>query len=204
MEFNSLKNIFNNREVRILGEEDEYKRYAVTIPIYFDGEYKILYEVRSHKLKFQPGDISFPGGKVEEGETPKEAAIRELIEEVGLKKNQVEYIGQFDTLVTYHGKIIYVFVVQLKSIDFSPSKDEVDELFFVPLNYFLNSKPKVLKATLKAYFEEEKQDDSGLLASKTPIYYYNYKDKLIWGITAKITYYFVNNILTKINIKEVE
>lgn len=59
----------------------------------------------------------------------KRSAIRELIEEVGLKEEQIEFIGQFDTLVTYHGKIIYVFIVQIKEMDFNPSKDEVHELF---------------------------------------------------------------------------
>lgn len=204
MELQSLKDFFNNREIKILGEENEYKRYAVAIPIYFDGNYKVLFEVRSHKLRFQPGDISFPGGKVEEGETPKEAAIRELIEETGLKEEQIELIGQFDTLVTYHGKIIYVFVVQLKEIDFNPSKDEVDELFFVPMEFFLNQQPKVAKATLKAFFEDEKQDSKGLLESKTPIYYFNYNNKTIWGITAKIIYYFVMEFLTKFNNKVIE
>lgn len=197
MEFEALKNFFNNREVKILGEDKEYKRYAVTIPIYYDGEYKVLFEVRSHKLNFQPGDISFPGGKVEEGETPKEAAIRELIEEVGLKEEHIEFIGQFDTLVTYHGKIIYVFVVQIKEMDFNPSKDEVHELFFVPVDFFLRNNPIIKNANLKAYFEDEKQNNKGLLESKTPIYYYKYNNKIIWGITAKIIYYFTMEFLQK-------
>lgn len=198
MDINSIKGIFQNREIKIIDQDEEFKRYSVVIPLVYDNELKVLFEVRSKKLKFQPGDVSLPGGKIEEGEEPKEAAFREFMEEVGLKKDDFEYIGQFDTLVTYHGKIIYVFVVLVKKTDFVPSYDEVDELFFVPINFFKNTPPEMYYATINANFENDHKFTKikpKLLTARSPIYFYEYGDKIIWGITAKIIYNFVKEIV---------
>lgn len=193
MDINILKDMLNSREVKIIGQDNEYKRFSVVIPLVFEGEYKILFEVRSHKLKFQPSEVSLPGGKIEENETAFEAALRELKEEVGVEDNDIYYLGQFDTLITYHGKIIYVFIVLLNKNKFKPSKDEVDELFLVPITYFKDTKPDIHYAILKAKFEENINDkDFKLLSARSPIYFYDYEGKNIWGITAKIIYNFIN------------
>lgn len=197
MNIDYLKQVLNKREVKIMGEDEEYKKYSVVIPIVYNDEYKILFEVRSKKLKFQPGDISLPGGKIEEGETPKQAAIRELIEELGISGENFEFIGQFDTLVTYHGKIIYVFVVLLKDLNFNLSIDEVDEIFLVPISFFKENVPDMYYASISARFEKENKYinmNQRLLSSRSPIYFYEYNGRLIWGITAKIIYNFIKEI----------
>ena len=67
---------------------------AVLIPILIrDGKYHVLYEVRSAKLKTQPGEVCFPGGRIEQGETPGEAAIREACEELCITRDQMEIVG---------------------------------------------------------------------------------------------------------------
>ncbi|WDC83701.1 CoA pyrophosphatase [Caloramator sp. mosi_1] len=197
MDIDFLKDLFKEREVKIMGQDEEYKTYSVVIPIVYDGEYKILFEVRSHKLKFQPGDISLPGGKVEEGESPKEAALRELMEELGISEDSFEYIGQFDTLVTYHGRIIYVFTVFLKELNFNLSTDEVEEIFQVPIKYFKENTPDMYFAIIKANFEKEikyKKMNNRLLSYRSPIYFYEYSGRIIWGITAKIIYNFIKQM----------
>lgn len=65
------------------------------------------------------------------------------------------------------------------------------------MDFFLSNNPIIKNANLKAYFEDEKQNNKGLLESKTPIYYYKYNNKIIWGITAKIVYYFTMEFLQK-------
>ena len=77
--------------------DDEFynklKNYAVFIPlIKIDGEDHILFEVRSKNIT-QPGEVSFPGGRVEDGEDFKNAAIRETIEELLLDREDIEYMG---------------------------------------------------------------------------------------------------------------
>ena len=56
--------------------------FAVLVPlIEIDEELNLIYEVRSNSIE-QPGEISFPGGRIEDGESPEEAAIRETSEEL--------------------------------------------------------------------------------------------------------------------------
>ena len=71
--------------------------YAVLIPFVTTEEGKaLLLEVRSQLVK-QPGEICFPGGRVEAGETPAETAVRETCEELGLKPEDIEVISEPET-----------------------------------------------------------------------------------------------------------
>lgn len=58
----------------------------------------MVFEVRAAGLKTQPGDICFPGGRMEEGETALQCALRELKEETGISPSDLRVLGQFDTL----------------------------------------------------------------------------------------------------------
>lgn len=79
---------------------DRLKSYAVFIPIIeVDGKDHILFEVRS-KIVSQPGEVSFPGGKVEEGEDFKDAAIRETMEELRLDSSDITYLGYSSMILT--------------------------------------------------------------------------------------------------------
>ena len=69
------------------------RRAAVILPlIEINNEIHLLFEVRSKKMKSQPGDICFPGGKIEENESPKSAALREASEELNL--NNIKIINE--------------------------------------------------------------------------------------------------------------
>ncbi|MEF1862735.1 CoA pyrophosphatase, partial [Neisseria gonorrhoeae] len=77
------------------------KRASVLIPIIeINNTHYILFEVRSKNLKHQPSEISFPGGKIESGETPYEAVIRETCEELGTFSDNIEVISSLDLLIT--------------------------------------------------------------------------------------------------------
>lgn len=82
-----LKEIFQDRKPGILGR-DKYSNYAVLLPIIEQhNEPHILFEVRAYELRRQPGEICFPGGRVDQSDaTEKETAIRETIEEPELQK----------------------------------------------------------------------------------------------------------------------
>ena len=70
---------------------EQYRHYAVVIPlIEKDGTYEVLFEVRSSKLNRQPGEICFPGGKCDAGETSEQAAHREICEELLIQRYKVQ------------------------------------------------------------------------------------------------------------------
>ncbi|MDG2702973.1 CoA pyrophosphatase, partial [Vibrio parahaemolyticus] len=83
MFIDQLKSDLHQSQPLFIGEETAFKA-AVLVPlVQVDGEWHVLFEVRSLTMRKQPGDISFPGGKLDGGETAQEAALRETYEELG-------------------------------------------------------------------------------------------------------------------------
>lgn len=179
---------------------DEMKRASVLIPIVKkNGEHHILFELRSKDLNHQPGEISFPGGKIDPGETPIDAAVRETCEELGTVKSNIEIISEMDLLITSFNYIIHPFLGVLNDIDnFDINEAEVDHTFLVPVKYLLENPPKKYTNTFKMIptedftFDELPDGDFKLQMSKTSILFYEYNDYVIWGMTAKILENFLN------------
>ena len=89
MKINDIKEKLNSKESYINGWE-RMKRASIIIPLIdINEEVHILFQVRAKKLKSQPGDVCFPGGKIDKFETPKEAALREIDEELGLPAREL-------------------------------------------------------------------------------------------------------------------
>lgn len=176
------------------------RRASVYIPLVRkDGEVHILFEVRSSKLKHGPSEISFPGGGIEEGETPLEAAIRETQEEIGSYTKDLKVIGELDLLITPVQYIIHPFVGYLDNIEhLKLNKDEVDHVFIVPIKYFLENPPQKYFNTINTTPDQNLPFDIipgnknyKFEERKSPVFFYKYKDYVIWGITAKILYNFL-------------
>lgn len=204
MDYCFIKETLKNRKIGIIGEDVDYRKYSVMIPLVKrNGEEYILFELRARSLNSQPGEISFPGGKIEEGEENFEAAIRETCEELGTEAGNIDLLGQFDMLITQHNKIIYPFVGQIKDEkNLSPSKDEVDHVFYVPVSFFIENEPIVKNIRILSEPEEDFPYVEGVHAKdykwdtgKSKVYFYRYNDYIIWGLTAKIIYYFIKKIM---------
>lgn len=190
----SIKNKFENYKPYINGFEN-MKRASILVPIVKkDNSYYILFEVRSKNLRTQPSEISFPGGKIENGETPLEAAIRETCEEIGTSKDNIEVISQLDLLITHMNLIVHPYVGILNSIEnLNINSDEVDHTFLVPITYLLENKPTYYKNKLEVIPDDEfpyeiipNKENYKFQESNYPVIFYKYNNYVIWGITARI------------------
>ena len=194
----NLKEIEDRLRNRKLSTVGRHKFFSVLVPLVeIDGELNIIYEVRSKVILSQPGEVCFPGGAIEEDETPKEAAIRETCEEIGICENDIRIIAEGDRLISQANFTMYSFigVVSRKAyenIKINPA--EVEEVFVVPLQWFMENEPEVhimdLMQFNRADFPFEKAQitpNYKWKCSSADVPIYNYKDKAIWGLTGRIT-----------------
>ncbi len=183
---------------------DDDLRFSVLLPlIEIDGKIHLIYEVRSESIR-QPGEISFPGGKIEENESPEYAAVRETHEELKIDEDNIEILAEMDYATSKSGSFVYTFLGHIKNTDASKinyNRDEVSELFFVPLSYFLENEPE--KYYMNYYPKADNDFPYHMVndgknynweSIRYPVYFYKFKDYIIWGLTAKITYSFINKI----------
>ena len=180
----------------LIGESD-LRSYAVAITLLDapDGE-EVLFEVRSGKLKHQPGDICLPGGAVDEGETPEQAVVREITEELLVNKEQVGLIGP--ACLFMNGMImIHVFLCTLTDYAGTFYNEEVAEVFRVPLSYFVDTEPEIHEIGWKPVFSEDFPLDK-IYGGRNYVWrerrdrqrFYEYDGHVIWGITARIMHAF--------------
>ena len=200
MNLDKIRDIYENRKSKPL----EINRfYSVLLPlIEKDGLLHILYEVRSMNVK-QPGEISFPGGMVEVDEDFREAALRETYEEIGADIKDIEIIGELDYITNTSNFILYPYVGLLKT-DFDSldvNRSEVEEIFTVPLDFFLENEPDTYNISYTPDFNPEFPFDKipngreyKWREMKYPVLFYEYGDKVIWGMTAKMTYNFIRRL----------
>lgn len=147
---------------------------AVLVPIVDRArELTVILTRRSDELPDHPGQISFPGGRIDPGDDGAEdAALREAHEEVGLPRDRVRLIGRLDTYLVRTGYCV-VPVIGLVSppLVLTPEQGEVEEIFEVPLAFFLNG--------------ANRQTHSRIFHGKERFFYaYPYRDYFIWGATA--------------------
>ena len=152
------------------------KPAAVLVPVVDRcGEPTVLLTVRTAELEKHAGQVAFPGGKIDPGDTsPAAAALREAHEEVGLAPALVEPIGYLDLYLTFSGFRILPTLARIKP-DFSIVLNpwEVTETFEVPLDFLMNP----------ANHQRKTRDWNGIARD---YYAMPFGDRYIWGITAGI------------------
>ncbi|MBO5565375.1 MAG: CoA pyrophosphatase [Lachnospiraceae bacterium] len=121
---------------------------AVLIPLVETEEgLSILFEVRRADIP-QGGEICFPGGHIETGETAEETAVRETSEELAIGKERVEVICPMHLRIGHWGGDVTSFLGILKEYDGSYSEKEVERVFTIPLSYFRTHPPRIHKAQM--------------------------------------------------------
>lgn len=180
-------------------------KYAVLIPwVKTESGNALLLEVRSQKVR-QPGEVCFPGGRVEPGETTAEAAVRETCEELGITADKITDVTELEPLVMGDGRAVYPVKAMLqigtKGDPKAPwlgdvaglklSADEVAEVFLLPLEWLaehglehfdLSSTsdeelPEQLLEYLEHYGDYRHRGETDWL---------EYEGHGIWGLTARI------------------
>ena len=187
------------------GLMDATGRYAVLVPLVREGEdYSLLYEVRAEKLKRQPGEVCFPGGRMEPGEDPAACALREAWEELGLEPEKVTLLGDLDFIAHRANFILYpvLGVVEGSTADkLTPSPAEVEAVFRVPLRHLLETKPleydyQLLPQTGEGFPYELLgiPRDYSWQPGGENVPVYPWEGKAIWGLTGRITRHLVRLI----------
>jgi 8-oxo-dGTP pyrophosphatase MutT (NUDIX family) len=163
----------------------------------------ILFEVRSLELRRQPGEICFPGGRIDAQDLNEEgAAIRETVEELGIMKHEITDVFPLDYMISPYGMILYPYVGYIKNPEnIQPNPSEVGEIFTVPLSFLIHNEPEVYRIALKAEPEENFPFDlipGGVKynwrSRAIDEYFYRYGNKAIWGLTARILAHFIEII----------
>jgi 8-oxo-dGTP pyrophosphatase MutT (NUDIX family) len=176
-----IREALKSRTPQIIENKDSLLRHAaVLIPLFQDGDgYKILFTQRTQKVEAHKGQISFPGGRIdEEDRTLLETALREAYEEVGIRRKDVTVLGRIDDMRTVASNyIVHPFVGLIpSSYSFVISKDEVERLITVPFRIFFEN-GSVMPVNYEGRLYE------GLA--------YTYDGEVIWGATARI----MNNLV---------
>ncbi len=175
---------------------------AVVIPLVKkDGEYHILFEQRASNLVHQPGEYCFPGGRVETGESPREAAIRETAEELLINPDQIEILAELDAQMGPTGAPIWPFAALLHDYRGTYSDAEVGKVFTIPLSWFKTYKPRRSVAELMTVPDEDFPyelipggKNYPFRRKKQEMIFYETPEAAIWGVTARITADFLKHL----------
>ena len=204
MFLDKLKDQLSESQSLFIGEETAF-RSAVLIPlVQVDGEWHILFEVRSFTMRKQPGDISFPGGRIDPSDsTPLAAALRETQEELGVDPETVTHVRQLSPYIASPAFVVYPFmaIIDYSQIIDSYNKEEVEEVFTIPVKWLLNYEPYMhlvsVKPTPSPDFPFEKIMNGAQYQWRTQSieeWFFDYGKYTIWGLTARILKHFIEII----------
>jgi len=177
-----IDDAYNYKDFKNLSDNDGFffsdtlSLASVLVPIVKNSKgLKVLFTKRSKILGDHPGEVSFPGGRMDKDDKNIcSTAVREIYEEVGIKRNQMEIIGFLDPIITISGFLVTPIVAFIDDhIKYVIDEIEVESVFEVPLSFLLNP--------------ENKRKSNRVFNGKnfliTEYFYEKYK---IWGATAMI------------------
>ncbi len=173
-----------------------------------DNEYHFVLEERNAHIR-QGGEVCFPGGMFDEGtdSSPRETALRETTEELGLPSEKIEIIGRLDTFVAAMGAVIEIFVGVMNSdiASLHINRDEVEKVFTIPVSYFIKTEPEIHQVLVRLFSSETDPETNERIVYlpvrelglperyldpwgnfKQNVYVFKTDEGIVWGLTAKI------------------
>jgi 8-oxo-dGTP pyrophosphatase MutT (NUDIX family) len=158
---------------------------AVLVPLTFSGgEWHLLFTRRTDRVQSHKGQVSFPGGACDDGETtPEETALRETEEEIGVRREDVTVLGRLSRLITISSyQVTPVVGVIPFPYAFKVAGIEVARVFTIPLLWLSDR---------NNYWEFILRD-----SERSLITYHPFDGELLWGATARMTVTFLKTIGT--------
>jgi 8-oxo-dGTP pyrophosphatase MutT (NUDIX family) len=164
-----------------LNETTRLKCAAVLVPlVWYDEQWHLLYTRRTDRVESHKGQVAFPGGACDEGETtPEQTALREAHEEVGIDPADVKVLGRLANMVTIsHFRVTPVVGVVPYPYVFRVENAEVARVFTIPLEW--------LNQPINRW--QFQAPDS----KRSVVVYHPFDGELLWGATARMTMEFLN------------
>jgi 8-oxo-dGTP pyrophosphatase MutT (NUDIX family) len=167
---------------------------AVLIPLIMQhDEWHLVFTRRTEAVEHHKGQVSFPGGGCDVGEsTPEQTALREAGEEIGLKPEDVRLLGKLNevfTITRYRVTPVVGVLPWPYEIRLEPA--EVERVFTIPLIWLADP----------ANWEMRSVTPAGVPRAFQVIYYHSYDGEILWGATARMTQNFLS-VLGLLNILE--
>lgn len=186
-----------NMQFRITGDYTEFKKFikeklsarekrSISFPGYKksavmmlfmekNGSPHVILTLRTDKVSTHKGQVSFPGGGYDSSDRSfLDTALRETMEEIGVRPEQIDVLGEFDEYISIMGYHVYVFAGSLNCTpEYVICRDEIEEMLEVPFSLFYD----------EAFTKCEKINHQG---RDYDVYYYDYGHATIWGLTARI------------------
>ena len=189
-----LSNFFSKNEPGIMGRKKFFAILALMVDI--DGETHFLFEKRAADIDRQPGEVCFPGGEMEPGETFRQCAVRETMEELGIPEERIHIAAEIDMIYNFNGAEIHCFLGSIEKEDMenaSISRDEVEKIFTVPVSYFMENDPELPEVRVEVIppedFPFEKIGFAGgykWITGDMEVPIFEYEGNVVWGLTGRI------------------
>ena len=172
--------------------------FAVLVPLVETGEgLSLLFEVRAGGLHHHASEVCFPGGRMENGETPEACALRETREELGIPADAIDVLGALDFLHLRSEGLLFPVLARMDSSALSALRlnaEEVADTFLVPVSFFEKNPPHLYRYDLLPavddgfpYREVGTPPGYSWTPGRMEVPVYSGLAYPLWGMTARIT-----------------